>query len=146
VSQVDLLPTVLDFCGIDDGELKIEGRSVRPVIDDVAASWRDTVYCEIHQKWLLKEQVQSSMVKMLRRGPWKYIYTLVDGHIVEEELYNLEDDPDELINLAVRSEHTELLKEFRDELLRWYVATEVNRLHPVPENHYAVPQVDRRWM
>lgn len=63
---------------------------------------------------------------------WKYIYTLVDGHRVEEELYHLDGDPDELCNLAQASEHRACVLDCRSELLRWLVATETNRLHPDP--------------
>ena len=76
---------------------------------------------------------------MLRTGPWKYIYTLVDGHTVEHELYHLESDPDELYNLAHDPAQAERMAAYREEILRWLVATEVNQLWPVAENHYPVP-------
>ena len=67
----------------------------------------------------LRDLVASTSAKMLRTGPWKYIYTLVDGHVVEQELYNLDDDPDELYNLAHDPAQANRLGAYRDEILRW---------------------------
>ncbi len=38
---------------------------------------------------------------MLRRGPWKFIHTPSDP----DQLFNLDDDPDELNNLAASTSH-----------------------------------------
>ncbi|MFN8711012.1 MAG: sulfatase-like hydrolase/transferase [Planctomyces sp.] len=48
----------------------------------------------------------------IRKGPWKYIRTLIAGET--EELYHMEDDPDELQNLALLPERQELLSELRE--------------------------------
>ncbi len=140
VSQVDLLPTVLDLCGIEEGEGTVEGRSLRPILEDPSRPWRETLFCEVEQSVHLRDLVSSCSAKMLRTGPWKYVYTLVDGHTAEHELYNLDVDPDELYNLAHDPAQAERMAAYRDEILRWLVATEVNRLRPVPENHYPVPR------
>ena len=100
VSQIDLLPTVLDLCSNDSNSLQIDGRSLMPIVENPDAEWRDTLYAEVDQTFHLKQLVSSAQAKMARSGPWKYIYTLVDGHVVEEELYNLDVDPHELYNLA----------------------------------------------
>jgi arylsulfatase A-like enzyme len=145
VSQIDLLPTVLDFCGIAEDDLVIEGRSVVPVIDNPKAPWRKNLFCELDQTIHLHDLVSASAAKMLRAGPWKYIYTLTDGHEMEQELYNLEDDPRELRNLARDPDQQDRIMEYRQEILRWLVATEVSRLHPAPENHYHVPHIEREY-
>ena len=144
VSQVDLLPTILECCGIEEIPPRIEGRSVLPIVADPNAPWRQTLFCEADQTVHLRGAAASSQAKMLRTGPWKYIYTLVEGHVLEEEVYHLQDDPDELHNLAHDPEQAERIEGFRSELLRRLVAGEVNRLHPVPESHYPVPTIDRR--
>jgi len=146
VSQVDLLPTVLDYCGIREEDLRIEGRSLRPVVQAPEARWRESLFCEVEQTVHLMGLVESSAAKMVRRGPWKYIYTLVDGHRVEEELYNLEDDPDELRSLSDEPSQRERKETLKAEILRWLVATEVNRLSPVPESHYPTPRVGKAYL
>ena len=47
----------------------------------------------------------------LATGKYKYIRTLVEGEI--EELYDLESDPEELRNLALRPSYRERLRELR---------------------------------
>ncbi len=145
VSQIDLLPTILDLCDIEVDSLRIEGRSVLPIIRNPGVDWRTRLYAEVDQTVHLKGLVSSASAKMVREGSWKYIYTLVEGHVVEEELYDLDEDPDELFNKAGLPAHRERLRAFQADILRWLVATEVNRSHPAPENHYPVPSIDKRF-
>lgn len=147
VSQIDLLPTVLDHCGIAvNPDWNVEGRSVLPVARGESPTWRQTVYCETDQTVHLRDLVGSSTAKMAFRPPWKYIYTLVNGHIVEEELYNLEDDPYELSNKAGDTAHADVVTGLRNDVLRWLVATEPNRFNPAAENHYKVPRVAQQHL
>ena len=52
-------------------------------------------------------------LKGVRRGPWK----LIDS--AEPELYNLEEDPGEMVNLAVQANCRDILDEHRKRLLDW---------------------------
>src|SRR5262249_10890346 len=55
-----------------------------------------------------------SPIFMIRRGPYKYIYSSSDPKL----LYNLDDDPDELKNLAADPGQADLIAEFGS-----YIAT-----------------------
>lgn len=48
---------------------------------------------------------------LLRDGKYKYIRTMVEGEI--EEIYDLENDPEELENLATKNEYQSLLRKLR---------------------------------
>ena len=71
---------------------------------------------------------------MLRQGNYKYIRNLVAGET--EELYDLAADPEELVNLAQRSEHRQRLLTLRQsaiEELRRREAPFVDHLPPVKD-------------
>ncbi len=53
---------------------------------------------------------------LLRQGRYKYIRTLVSGEM--EEIYDLDDDPEELNNLALLPEHQTLLTSLREAALK----------------------------
>jgi arylsulfatase A-like enzyme len=48
---------------------------------------------------------------MMRKDQYKYVRYIYKDYI--EELYDLENDPEELVNLAVRAEYLQLLEEYR---------------------------------
>ena len=53
---------------------------------------------------------------MLRAGRYKYVRYIYKDYI--EELYDLDNDPEELVNLAVKQENRELLHQMRAQLIR----------------------------
>jgi len=66
----------------------------------------------------------------LRKGKYKYIRTLEYDEI--EEIYDLENDPEELINLALNPEYEQLLQEFRSLLLSELERTEAGFINSLP--------------
>lgn len=103
--HVDLMPTILGLAGIPipDG---VEGKNLCPVLTGARTRVQDHIFIEIsHNVGIVKH-------------PWKmFVYPNGEG-----ELYNLKNDPDELINLysdprfgKIRAMFEELLVEFRPE-------------------------------
>jgi len=92
VSLADLLPTLTAIGNGGAATLAraVDGRSLYPLLlgakdDPDATAWGE---------YLAEGAV--APVYMLRRGPWKFIHTPADP----DQLFNLDDDPDELTNLA----------------------------------------------
>jgi uncharacterized sulfatase len=77
-SQVDLMPTILDYAGLDVPG-GIHGRSLRPVLEGRADRWRDYSLC------------QRPGMRMIRTGRYKYTYRANGRH----ELFDLAGDRDE---------------------------------------------------
>lgn len=104
-SGVDLVPTILDLAGAAPAE-SLSGRSLVPALtgdlDDV-----DAVFSE----WIQWGDLVSP-IRMVRSRHWKYIHYIGIG----EELYNLEEDPGELINRAADPACESLLEEHRERL------------------------------
>ena len=83
----DIYPTVCDLIGIEHPE-SVTGKSLYPVIDGSSEYHRDKLF-------LAYSSIQRAIVK----DRWKYIIYNVNGKIVEQ-LFNLNDDPFEMIDLA----------------------------------------------
>jgi choline-sulfatase len=111
VSLVDVGATLLDFArpGLsEDVAAPVDGRSLVPLLEGSEDPER-TVVGEF-----LAETVLAPMV-MVRRGRWKLIHTPTDP----DQLFDLDDDPLELVNLAGAPEHEAVLHELHAELDRW---------------------------
>ncbi len=107
VSLADLTPTLADLArpGLSDElALPVDGRSLVPLLEGAAESTDATVAGEY-----LAESALAPMV-MLRRDRWKLIHTPSDP----DQLFDLESDPLELVNLADSTEHASVLRELRE--------------------------------
>ncbi|MDH3718325.1 MAG: sulfatase-like hydrolase/transferase [Planctomycetota bacterium] len=87
---LDVLPTLCDLAGIDVPS-SVEGLSVKPVLDGKTATVRDVlfgVYCGGTKPGM----------RSVKQGDWKLIkYDVMDGAVRETQLFNLKDNPDELL-------------------------------------------------
>ena len=90
VSNMDLLPTLLDLAGLEPGDAApLEGRSLVSLARGESGAER-AVYAEY-----MGEGAAAPIV-MIRRGRLKFIHAPGDP----DQLYDLVSDPDELVNLA----------------------------------------------
>lgn len=139
---IDILPTILDLAGIPPQHTHF-GRSLLPVISGDTDEHRSVVFAEggqvpgegdqtletiwragtiYHDKTRLQHDDPTLLAKatMIRTEAWKYVARL-NGQ--EEELYDLEADPQELTNLAGRGTHLDVVADLRNQLLQWFLAT-----------------------
>lgn len=107
VRTIDILPTVLDYAGIDAGD--IDGKSLLPVINagNVDFSERPVI-----SYLLVNAATLSKTVSVIRDG-----YKLIKGTI-GNELYNLTADKDDLYNLAAAE--GDMVNGLNDYLLQFY--------------------------
>ena len=96
VNLIDVAATLLDAQGAP-ALPNAQGRSLLGVARDAAAPWEDETFSEYctdgMSPWTLPDPVQQ---RMIRSGPWK----LVHYQGAPPQLFNLDDDPDELRDLA----------------------------------------------
>ena len=108
-SLLDLLPTLTEL-GAGGAAVEhatpLDGVSLVPELE--GADRRDEVVGEY-----LAEGAVAPLV-MLRRGRYKFVHSPVDP----DQLYDLQADPDELVNLATVAAHAGRVREFRAEVAR----------------------------
>ncbi len=88
--SVDIVPTILDLVGMNEGCGRCQGRSLVPALEGKPLppkpSYAETYFPRLNLGW--------SELRSLRVGGWKYI------EAPEPELYEIETDPGENRNLA----------------------------------------------
>jgi choline-sulfatase len=115
VSLLDLVPTFNDFAGAEDIDRSfVDGASLVPLLTG------DSDPSRIVQGEYLAEGAIAPIF-MVRRGSYKYIQCSADP----EQLYDVESDPSELVNLAGDPNHTHAIHELRETVNRTWNADAV---------------------
>jgi arylsulfatase A-like enzyme len=117
VSNVDIAPTILDLAGLPIPE-RMHGLSIKPLLKDNIALEREFVFLELPTP---NPSLETLPAFGLRSTRWKFIQTYENGldePLTFEELYDLKNDPYELRNVVVESEHQDLVEKLRAELER----------------------------
>jgi len=119
VQNVDILPTVLDLLGLPIPS-SVQGRSLRPVFEGEAMAPRG-VFTETTQGgYQSTPDMMKVRARAFREPPWKLIHTLGPGRDVYE-LYNLEQDPGEFVNLV--EQEPGIVARMREELHAWVLSS-----------------------
>ena len=110
VSLVDLLPTFLDLATSGEPPSAVDPLDGKSLAGLIAGS--DAGSSRIAISEYSSEGVRAAS-RMLRSGPYKYIFT----RGLPPLLFNLEEDPNELLNLAERPEMREVARELHARLV-----------------------------
>jgi arylsulfatase A-like enzyme len=133
----DLIPTFFSLARIDL-PWKMHGRDIGRLLADPRAEWDQPVMLE-NTRWYYGSDTDRGSGDgwggvpwwiFLRQGKYKYIRTLVEGEI--EELYDLEADPDELVNLALDPRYASVLRDYRQRLLDELKRTDAGMVKNLP--------------
>jgi arylsulfatase A-like enzyme len=136
---LDILPTFCDYAEADcpDG---LRGRSLRPLIEKPAAEeWREYVVTQAHRL----------NGRMIRTDQYKY--TVYSNGRPREQLFDMNNDPGEMVNLAVDDRYDDILDRHRALLLDWCCRTgdifDEHYSHPglptIPGYEYA--EIENEW-
>jgi arylsulfatase A-like enzyme len=104
--NIDVAPTILDAAGIQPNA-SMQGKSLLPVVHGEKKALRDEFFYE-H----LFEHAGIPKSEGVRGQRWKYARYLIEPE-PHEELYDLQNDPQERKNLAASSEYADKLAHYR---------------------------------
>jgi arylsulfatase A-like enzyme len=116
VSTIDLPPTLLDATGAEV-PAAMQGKSLMNLVRGEAGGWRNEVYIQMREE---------ALGRALRTEQWKYCVfdpTASDPrqpwseHYQERHLYDLREDPNEIVNLAGRTDTKDIAAELRAKLI-----------------------------
>ncbi len=118
VSLVDVMPTLLDCAGIEVPD-NVSGHSMKQLVrDPESTEWDNNIFVQISE---------SSVARTLRTDRWKYIVTgdpsldALDNPYADEyyetELYDMKNDPYELLNLIHMENYDPIKAQLRETLL-----------------------------
>ena len=103
---IDIYPTLADLCGLPKPK-DVEGVSLRPVLDDAAASVRPVAISQYPRQ----DAGKSLMGYSIRDDRWRLTLwrDRKDNSIHATELYDEVGDPHETVNVAAKPEHAEVI-------------------------------------
>lgn len=136
ICNIDLMPTLIDLVGGDVPE-STDGFSFLPILNDEPFDSRTEFFCELtwHDRYHPMRGLRTNKYKYIRNfedGPKVYlpfdIHQSLSGQVVRkdyyvpntsEELYDLENDPFEQLNLVDDEKYIEILRDCRAKVQRW---------------------------
>jgi arylsulfatase len=118
ISQVDLVPTLLDYMGQSVPET-VEGQSWRPFLDGGAALDEEDVFIEWTPITEGTVKCDVPIRAIITRDLWKFNWR----GATENELYDLNADPEERENLANRPEQRERVRDLVGRIKAWQKRT-----------------------
>ncbi len=118
VQNIDIAPTILEAAGARAPD-HMDGDSFLPLLRGEATSWRDEVYYEYYWEWNFP---QTPTTLGIRTDRYQYIF--YHGVWDISELYDLENDPEEMHNLIHHPEHQQLIEDLNNRMWTWLEETD----------------------
>ena len=120
VESIDLAPTFVEAAGGAVPDHVLEGRSLLPLLRGGLSGWRDAAVSELDYSFRrasfeLKVPPDRARAWMVRSARWKYIF--YEGF--RPQLFDLENDPQELTDRGADPALASLRAEFQDRLFEW---------------------------
>lgn len=110
VANIDLYPTIAEWAGFETPE-SVDGLSMAPLLADQASPWRDAILLE---HWPTSDGGGSMIPEFysIRTEEWKY----TEYSTGKVELYDLVNDPYELLNVAGKKDYRAIQEELAGRL------------------------------
>jgi arylsulfatase A-like enzyme len=125
VESIDITPTILDLMGLEVPD-RVQGASLVGRIRGSAEMGKQEIHYEKDFRHVPGVDPDASLLWVVRDDSYKYVQFA--GASMPPLLFDLEEDPRELNNLAESGEHTDVLLDFCQRLLRWRMKNEDQRM------------------
>jgi arylsulfatase A-like enzyme len=142
VSHIDIFPTLCELIGVDKPDY-LQGKSIMPMVNGDVDEVNDAIFSEVthHAAYEPKRCVRTKRYKYIRRLDDDFDTTVMPNcdnsiskthwanyewakaNVPKEQLYDLEFDPNEMSNLADRSDMQDVLADMRKRLDDWMQRT-----------------------
>jgi len=142
IQNIDFVPTIFDFAGIrSPTEMKLDGMSLVPLVANAQTKWRDAIFIEIgHTRAVSTErwkyialryppEIQQKIKNNTLGRPAYHMDTSLNlqetalkrhpGYWDADQLYDLQADPNEQVNLAKDPKHAQTIAELKGRLKDW---------------------------
>jgi len=118
VQNIDVGPTVLEVAGLETPK-RMDGQSFLKLLQGKRIPWRDEAFYEYYWE---RNFPQTPTVHGVRTKRYKYIH--YHGIWDIDELYDLQEDPDEKHNLIGEPQHAKRVDEMNKKMFDWLERTD----------------------
>ena len=120
VELIDLIPTFVDYHGGEVHKNILDGRSLMPKLRGESTPWRDVAISEYDYSCQVFRPETGQVpldcrTYMVASHEWKYIH----AHNYPPVLFDLKNDPEELIDLGRSEAHADVRQEMFNKLAQW---------------------------
>jgi arylsulfatase A-like enzyme len=136
VQNIDVAPTLLEYAGVSTPN-HMQGKSFLGVLNGRSQQHRDKIFYEYYWEYHFP---QTPTMFAVRGGKYKYIHYY--GLWAQNELYDLEKDPDEMQNLIADPQYKAMTKDFSAQIFDWLQTTNGMQI-PLKRNVY--PKIDHKY-
>ncbi len=113
IQNIDIAPTILAYAGVST-PAQMQGKSFLPLLKGQKTEWKDRAFYEYYWEY---DFPQTPTMFAVRTDRYKYIFN--HGVWDANELYDLQNDPNEINNLIRSPEHQTIAKDLRDQVWGW---------------------------
>lgn len=115
VSHIDIAPTIMQAAGLAVPKI-LEGKSLMQVFKDPSIKVNDAIFMEFGRYEVDHDGFGGFQpLRAVFNGRYKLVINLLSG----DELYDISEDPDEMVNLIYSQEHYAIRDSLHNQLLDW---------------------------
>jgi len=116
VSHIDVVPTILDAAGCKELPPVLHGKSMLSMLENLSEPTNKEIFTEFGRYEIDHDGFGGFQpIRCVRNDRYKLVINL----LCTDELYDLQEDPEELVNLIARSDHVVIRDELHDRLIEW---------------------------